>query len=416
MKKKQSITLKKLKENKNIFFYSTLLILISSLAGILGGLFASERFFQKKINALEIFQNNLNSKNNIISKSNQTSLEREEKSVIKVVQENAPAVVSIVVTKDVPKLDSFFNDPFFNQFYSDNRNETETETREIGEGTGFIVDTSGYIITNKHVVDDLKANYTIVLNNKETFEAKVLARDTFLDIAILKIEGKDLPIIDFGNSENLQVGQTVIAIGNSLGEFSNTVSKGIISGLKREIEAGNSLGQIEILEEVIQTDAAINPGNSGGPLFNLKGKVIGVNVAMAQGAENIGFTIPINQIKNIYQSVKDTGRIIRPYLGVRYLLVNKKIKEKNNLRVDYGALILRGNNRDELAIIPGSPADKAELLEYDIILEIDKEKITEKNNLAKIIQKKEVGAEIELKILSKGAEKTVKTILEESDF
>lgn len=402
--------------NKNIYFYLTLLISISSLAGALGGFFASERFFQKKINELEIFQDNFTSKNKILQDSTQSSLLEEDQSVVKVVQENAPAVVSIVITKDVPKLDSFFNDPFFNQFYSGNQDETETETREIGGGTGFIIDSSGYIITNKHVVDDLKANYTIMLNNQETFEAKILARDNFLDIAILKIEGKDLPIIKLGDSENLQVGQTVIAIGNSLGEFSNTVSKGIISGLKREVEAGNSLGQTEILEEVIQTDAAINPGNSGGPLFDLKGNVIGVNVAMAQGAENIGFTIPINQIKDIYKSVKETGKIVRPYLGVRYLIVNEKIKEKNNLLVDYGALILRGNSRDELAILPGSPADKAGLLEYDIILEIDNEKITEKNNLAKIIRKKEVGEEIELKILSKGKEKITKTTLEESDF
>ncbi len=413
IKKKQSIIMN---NNKNIYFYLTLLISISSLAGALGGFFASERFFQKKINELEIFQDNFTSKNKILQDSTQSSLLEEDQSVVKVVQENAPAVVSIVITKDVPKLDSFFNDPFFNQFYSGNQDETETETREIGGGTGFIIDSSGYIITNKHVVDDLKANYTIMLNNQETFEAKILARDNFLDIAILKIEGKDLPIIKLGDSENLQVGQTVIAIGNSLGEFSNTVSKGIISGLKREVEAGNSLGQTEILEEVIQTDAAINPGNSGGPLFDLKGNVIGVNVAMAQGAENIGFTIPINQIKDIYKSVKETGKIVRPYLGVRYLIVNEKIKEKNNLLVDYGALILRGNSRDELAILPGSPADKAGLLEYDIILEIDNEKITEKNNLAKIIRKKEVGEEIELKILSKGKEKITKTTLEESDF
>lgn len=341
------------------------------------------------------------------------SLKQEDQAVIEVVKNNTPAVVSIVITKDIPKIDSFFSDPFFNQFYFGGDVETETETQEIGGGTGFIVDPSGYILTNKHVVDDPDAKYTIMLNNGETFDAEILARDVFLDVAVLKINGKNLPTINFGDSEKLNVGQTVIAIGNSLGEFDNTVSKGIISGLKRQVEAGNSLGQTEILDEVIQTDAAINPGNSGGPLFDLNGKVIGINVAMAQGAENIGFTIPINQIKELYQSVKDTGKIVRPQLGVRYLIINEKIQKMNNLAVDYGALILRGNSRNELAIIPGSPADKAGLMEYDIILEINGEKITEKNGLAKLINKRKIGEEITLKVLSKGEEKTVKTVLKE---
>lgn len=219
-----------------------------------------------------------------------------------------------------------------------------------------------------------------------------------------------------GNSDNLNIGQTVIAIGNSLGEFNNSVSKGIISGLKRQIEAGNSFGKTETLDEVIQTDAAINSGNSGGPLFDLNGKVIGINVAMAQGAENIGFTIPINQIKDIYQSVKNNGRIIRPYLGVRYVLINEQIQEMNNLLVNYGAIIIRGNERKEVAVIPGSPADKAGLKEYDIILEIDGEEINSQNTLAKIIRKKKIDQEITLKILSKGTEKTVKVVLKESDY
>ena len=237
-----------------------------------------------------------------------------------------------------------------------------------------------------------------------------------MDVAILKIDKENLPTVTLGDSDNLNIGQTVIAIGNSLGEFSNTVSKGIVSGLKRQVETGGIFGKTEILDEVIQTDAAINSGNSGGPLFDLNGKVIGINVAMAQGAENIGFTIPINQIKDIYQSVKDTGRIIRPYLGVRYFLINEEVQSMNNLLVNHGAIIIKGNQKTEPAIAPDSPAEKAGLAEYDIILEIDGEEITQKNPLAKIISKKKVGQTVTLKVLSKGSEKTLKVILEESDY
>ncbi len=419
MKKKAEKTiLKILNKNKNFFLYLILIIFISGSAGIFGGFLACERFFQLKTTDLNRFQNISNEEDPLESKSTSNFLEKEDQSVIKIVRKNSPAVVSIIITKEIAQLDSFFNDPFFNQFYigQEAQKKNGPETREIGQGSGFIIDSNGYIITNKHVVNDKNANYTVMLNDGEKIEATILARDLFLDIAVLKIEKKDLPTIRLGDSDKLDVGQTVIAIGNSLGEFSNTVSKGIISGLKREVEAGNSLGQTEILEEVIQTDAAINPGNSGGPLFDLQGNVIGVNVAMAQGAENIAFTIPINQIKDVYKSVKENGRIVRPYLGIRYLIINEKIKESNGLIVGYGALIVRGNSRNELAIIPGSPAEKAGLLEYDIILEIDDEEITQNNGLSKIIGKKKVGDEIILKVLSKGSEKTLKTILREADF
>jgi serine protease Do len=392
-------------------------ILISAVGGFFGA-YLNQNFFQKN-NADQL---NKIRKDLIANKQAQLdneyySIKEEDGLVTAIVEDNSPAVVSIIITKDVPKLDSFFNDPFFEQFYFGPRNtEPETETRKIGGGTGFIVDSSGYIITNKHVVDDDKANYTVMLNDGTDYEAEILARDDLLDVAILKIEEKDLPTVSLGNSDNLKIGQTVIAIGNSLGEFSNTVSKGIVSGLKRQVEAGNSLGQTEVLDEVIQTDAAINPGNSGGPLFDLTGKVIGINVAMASGAENIGFTIPINQVKDIYQSVKETGKIVRPYLGIRYIVINDKIQEMNGLLVNYGALILRGNQRGDLAIIPGSPADKAGLKEYDIILEIDGEKIDQESSLAKIIRKKKVGDKVELKVLSKGEEKQVEITLEAADF
>lgn len=393
------------------------LVLIGFLFGSLLSFYLIKDFFKKEFNKLNEITQKLELKEDGSLNFENYSLVEEDQIVVSMVKKNAEAVVSIIATKDIPKLDSFFADPFFRQFYlGEPETETETESRKVGSGTGFIVDSSGYIITNRHVVEDEKANYTVFLSNGESYEAEILAKDDFLDLAILKIEEKNLKIVKLGDSDKLNIGQTVIAIGNSLGEFENTVSKGIISGLKRQVEAGNSFGKTEILDEVIQTDAAINPGNSGGPLFNLKGEVIGINVAMASGAENIGFTIPINQVKDIYQSVKETGKIFRPYLGIRYIIINDNIQKTNNLLVNYGALILRGNKRSDLAVVPGSPADKAGLVEYDIVLEIDGEEINEKNSLAKVIRKKKIGDEIELKVLSKGNEKKVKVILEKTDF
>lgn len=347
---------------------------------------------------------------------------KEEGLIISSVEKASDSVVSIVVTKDVPKIDRFFSDPFFDDpFFNpfgfrqrEKKGEGSMEKKEIGGGTGFIVDSEGYIVTNRHVVSDDEAEYTVIFNNEEKIQAEVLAVDSFLDVAILKVKKNGLPFLEFGDSEKLKAGQTVIAIGNSLGEFRNTVSKGIISGLKRNIEASDGYRQSEALEEVIQTDAAINPGNSGGPLLNLYGQVIGVNVAMAQGAENIGFAIPSNQVKQIYQGVKQTGKISRPYLGVRYVVLNKTISKENNLDFDYGALVLRGEKLTDLAVIPNSPADKVGIVENDIILEVDGKKITAENDLASLIRKKKVGDNLNLKIWSKGKEKIVSVVLEEA--
>ena len=200
--------------------------------------------------------------------------------------------------------------------------------------------------------------------------------------------GGSFPYLTLGNSDSLQVGQSVIAIGNALAEYRNTVSVGVISGLARSVVAGNSSGNTELLDHVIQTDAAINPGNSGGPLLNLSGQVIGVNVAIAQGSQNIGFALPINSVKSAIESVKTTGKIIRPYLGIRYVAINAEMKDKNNLTVDYGVLVKAGTNQNELAVIPGSPADKAGIVENDIILEVDGVKLDEKNTLASIVRQK----------------------------
>ncbi len=351
----------------------------------------------------------------------------EESAVISAVEKVSPAVVSIIITKDLPIIERYYSDPFggsdfFRQFFGDDFGDffrtpqyrrKGTEKREVGGGTGFIVSSDGYIITNKHVVLDEEAEYTVLMNDGSKYDAKVLARDPVNDLAVLKVDKKDLPTVELGDSSELKVGQTVIAIGNALGEFRNTVSTGVISGLSRSITAGGGGIGSERLIGVIQTDASINPGNSGGPLLNIAGQVIGINTAIAQGAQNIGFAIPVNEVKNTYESVKKYGKIVRPWLGVRYVQINKAIAESNKLDVEYGALIIRGEERTDLAVIPGSPADKAGLVENDIILEVNGKKIDDKNPLAKAIGKFKPGDEITLKVLHKGEEKEVKVKLEE---
>ncbi len=339
-------------------------------------------------------------------------------SIEEVVAKVNPAVVAIVASKDVPILEQYYDDNPFGDFFGlqiPQYRQKGTEKKDIGSGSGFFVSSSGLLVTNKHVVTDMEAEYTIVTTDNQKYTAKVLARDPFLDIAILKVDKKDTPFINLGNSDELKLGQSVIAIGNALGEFRNSISVGVISGLSRSIVAGGGRGGAELLEQVIQTDAAINPGNSGGPLLDLHGRAIGVNVAVAQGSENIGFALPSNVVKNVVNSVEKYGEIVRPYIGIRYIPIDKNLQQKNNLTVDYGVLVSKGARPDELAVIPGSPADQAGILENDIILSIDGQKLNaDGNSLAYIIRQKKVGEEITLKVWSKGVEKEVQVKLEKA--
>ncbi len=347
---------------------------------------------------------------------------KEEAATIKVVKEVKPAVVSIVISKDLSKYysstgpdifpfeDFFdFSFPFDFKFYSpENQKKNKGENiQPVGWGTGFIISSDGLILTNKHVVNDEDAEYSVVTNDEKKYKAKVLARDPLNDIALLKIKAKNLTTVKLGDSDKVEIGQSVIAIGNALGEYRNTVTKGVISGVGRTIVAGDTLGRSETLSDVIQTDAAINPGNSGGPLLNLQGEVIGINTAISRQGQLIGFAIPINLAKPVIESVKKYGKIVRPFLGVRYILINKNIAQKNKLKVDYGALIVRGRNPEDLAVIPGSPADKAGLTENDIILEVNGKKVNEKHPLSYLISQYHPGDKVKLKVLSKGKEKTV---------
>ncbi len=387
-------------------------------------------WFQKNILGKKNMVVEKNGENNSlkgpVAKEKEIQVVTQEQAVERVVKNVSPAVVSIIVTKDLPKIERYygeynpFGDDFFKNFFGNDfgfrvplYRQNGTEKKEIGGGTGFIISSDGLIITNKHVVADKEAEYTVLMNDEKKYKAKVLARDSVNDIAILKINKNNLPVINLGNSDKLRVGQTVIAIGNALGEYRNTVSTGVISGLQRKITASSSYGQAEQLNGVIQTDAAINPGNSGGPLLDLNGRAIGVNVAIVQGSQNIGFALPINDVKKVIESVKKYGRIIRPWIGVRYLMINKQIQEENKLPYDYGALIVRGKNATDLAVIPGSPADKAGLVENDIILEVNGKKLKGNYTLSEAVLKYNVGAEINLKVYHKGKEKQIKLTLEE---
>lgn len=352
---------------------------------------------------------------------------KKDNGVVDVVKKANSAVASILISKEVPKYEVSYNqqaNPFGNIFGNNFPNmffqiptykQNGTEKKEIGGGSGFLISSDGLIVTNKHVVSDTEAEYTAFLSNGKSYTAEVLARDPVLDVALIKITpsvGTVFPHLELADSDTLEVGQIVVAIGNALGKFKNSVSKGIISGLSRSITAGDNSGYSEQLDKVIQTDAAINPGNSGGPLLNLDGKVVGINVAVVQGSENVGFALPINSVKSAIDSVRKTGKIIRPYVGVRYIPITAELKSKNNLSVDYGVLVGRGQTVSELAVIPGSPADKAGIVENDIILEVDGQKIDQEHSLANLIRNKNVGDNIALRILSKGVEKTIYLKLE----
>lgn len=273
-------------------------------------------------------------------------------------------------------------------------------------GSGFIVSSDGLVVTNKHVVADTTLTYKVSTADGKTYDAKEISRDPSNDIAIIKIDATGLKPVELGDSSNLQVGQFVIAIGTALGEFRNTVTTGVVSGLGRGISAGDQLqGYVEQLDNVIQTDAAINPGNSGGPLLNSSGQVIGINVAVAQGANNIAFSIPINTVKDALKVFEATGKFpAKAFLGVEYQMLTQQTALLN--QVPQGAYVVN--------VIAGSPADKAGIAVGDIIFKVDGAAINENNNLSKIIAGKKVGDTMSLDVWSNGAQKAIKVTLSEA--
>ncbi len=329
----------------------------------------------------------------------------EQSQITKTIKKVLPAVVTITVSKYLNIVESPFGFGFpFEDFFVIPK---EKKKMKIGSGSGFIIDSNGIILANRHVVADPNAEYLVILDNEKKFKVKVLARDQINDIAVLKINAKNLPTIELGDSSQLQLGQTVIAAGTVLGIFKNTVSVGVISGLSRDITAtAASGGEQTKLRGLIQTDAAINPGNSGGPLIDIEGKAIGINAAMVFLAENIGFALPINTAKKDLEELKKYKRIRQPFLGVRYVLINKELKEKYNLPLDYGALVVSEPLEGE-AVVPKGPADIAGIKEADIILEAEDKKISQENPLFDILQRLKVGDKTKLKILRDKKELTL---------
>ena len=341
-----------------------------------------------------------------------------EEAIIETVASASPSVVSIVISKNLPVYEQQFINPFGEnspfEFLVPEQVQKGTKYQEVGSGSGFIVSEDGLIVTNKHVVSDKKADYTVFTQDGKKYAAKVVALDPVQDLAIIKVESDvKFPAITLGDSNGIKIGQGAIAIGNALGEFSNTVSVGVVSGLGRTVSASSQTGSFsETLENIIQTDAAINAGNSGGPLLNLRGEVIGVNTAMAQGAQSIGFAIPINIAKKDINQILANNKITYAFLGVRYVLVDEVIKEKYGLSVDYGALVLRGDN-GEAAITKGSAAEKAGIKEKDVILELNGRRVSKANSMAGMIQQHSPGDTVTVKILRSGEEITLEAVLGE---
>lgn len=316
--------------------------------------------------------------------------------VKKIAKKVCPAVITIVASKDLPKIDAATFLSLQGNLSLNNKGQAK-----VGGGSGFIISKDGYVFTCAHVVKDLEADYSVIIDPKHKYSARVLSRDFLTDIAILKIRGSNFPFLKIGNSDKVELGQYVISVGNSLGEFEDTISLGIISGLSRSIKASDGMNFHTDLKGLFQTDAAINNGNSGGPLINTKGEAIGINTAMIEKAQNIGFAIPMDYALKDFKEIKKYGKIKRPYLGIKYVLLDEDMSRENNLLVNEGALVVR-ERYGENPVAKGSPADKAGLKEYDIILSFNKKNITKKNSLSELLSKSKIGNKVELKILRKG--------------
>ncbi len=318
-----------------------------------------------------------------------------EESISAVASKVSPSVVSILTTSQQATSN------YYGQAY-----------QQEGAGTGMIVSSDGYIMTNKHVIDGAD-EVNVVLPNGDTYEnVQVMGSDPLNDVAFIKIKDvKDLPTVELGDSKTIRVGQSVVAIGNALGQYQNTVTSGIISGTGRPIVAssdGTPNGNTENLSDLIQTDAAINPGNSGGPLLNFKGQVIGINTAVASDAQGIGFSIPIGATKGLLNHLIKTGKIARAYLGVQYVSITPEVKDEYNLSVNKGDYITadRGDS-----VQSGGPADKAGIKDKDIIIAVNGQPVGKVASVASLVSEYEPGDTVEITVLRDGKERTLKATL-----
>lgn len=330
----------------------------------------------------------------------------EESVVIDVVKKASPAVVTVSITQPANTGRVFQINPFnpFSPFEfgpPQRGSPKQAEPQDIG--SGFIVESDGLVITNKHVVSETTAKYKVVTGDNKTFDVVKIYRDPGNDLAILKIDASGLPTVTMGDSGSIEVGQLAIAIGTALGEFRSTVTTGVVSGVGRGITAGSPFeGAVEQLDNVIQTSAAISPGNSGGPLLNSGGAVIGVNTAVAQDGQNIGFAIPINVIKDALANFNKTGQFNRPYLGIRFKTITKDLAVMND--IPEGAYVVD--------VVSASPAERSGIEQGDIITKIDNTRLSGKDNdLAKIVSSKKVGDTLNLTLNRDGREINLKVTL-----
>lgn len=329
-----------------------------------------------------------NAQNNI-EEVRQTVVQEGE-AIADVAQKVGPSVVSIVTEQQATLRSSLYG--------------TRTRTSQAA-GTGVIIDANGLVLTNKHVVAEGTSAVSVVTSDGVRYsEVQIIGRDPLNDLAILKVSNpSNFKPVTLGDSDKVRTGQKVIAIGNALGQFQNTVTSGIISGIGRPINASDERGgSSEQLTNLFQTDAAINSGNSGGPLLNFNGEMIGINTAVAADAQNIGFSIPVNEAKGIIASVKTTGKLVRPYIGVQYVMLDPESAKELGLTVQKGAYI----SNDAGSVVAGSPAEKGGVRPGDIITAVNSVELNEASSLVSVVGRFKVGDIVELSILRDG--KTIK--------
>lgn len=312
-------------------------------------------------------------------------------------------VTSTIETSGSQQLPPMFDDPYFRFFFGDRLPSPEQQPRERqGFGSGFIVSEDGYIVTNQHVIEGADKIEVSINNIEEPVPAEVAWSDFSLDLAVLKVDSgaldQQLTPINLGDSEDLRPGQWAIAVGNPFG-LEHTVTVGVISALGRPIQIPTSGRQVRTYQNLIQLDAAINPGNSGGPLLNIQGEVIGINTAVSQAGQGIGFAIPINEIKGIVDQLKTEGEVTQPWIGIAFSSISKEMQEYFNLENREGVIVIE--------VYQDSPADEAGLQNYDIIKEIDQQKITSTSQVSEMIKNKEVGDKIMFKIIRNGNSKII---------
>lgn len=328
-----------------------------------------------------------------------------EQALVEIAERASNSVVTVAIVKREQPQSNFY-DPFgFFGFSMPQPSQGMGKQVNQDIGSGFVVEKEGIIVTNKHVVADTTGKYKVITKDSKEYDVEKIYRDPANDLALLKIAA-NLEPMDLGDSTTLKVGQSVIAIGTALGEFRHTVTTGVISGLGRGIEAGDGFRAAERLDGVIQTDAAINPGNSGGPLLNSRGEVIGVNVAVAAGAQNIGFALPINVIKDSLKQFDATGKFSRPYVGLRYKIISKNVALLNDTVA--GAYIVE--------LLDGSPAQKAGLKVGDTVTRIEGEEVATDDSawLSKIIAKHKVGDILKFEFVRDNKKEEVNVMLSES--